>query len=137
MTKKMSQQSIDPNIVKETTETTTGASDDSTDVDIYLEETTEIVELPPRATQRSASLSLRSKAPKRATAAAAASIEKEWNDANADHDRKYDLTPLGEKNANRRTPPSYSTIDPWEVAHAKEIARAEKEQEAADGDEEG
>jgi hypothetical protein len=136
MTRKMSQQSIDPNIVMETTETNTGACDDSTDVDIYLEEPTEIVELPPRTSQRSASSLMRSKAPKRATATATASIEKEWNDANADHDRRYDLTPLGEKNTNRRSAPSYS-IDPWEVVHAKEIGRAEKEQEAADGDEEG
>jgi hypothetical protein len=116
---------------------TTGASDDSSDVDIYLEEPTEVVELPPRAPQRSASPSMRrsaspsmrSKAPKRASA----SIEKEWNDAHADRDSKYDLTPLGEENTNRRTlrsAPSYS-IDPYEVTRAKEIAQAEKEQEAA------
>jgi hypothetical protein len=110
-------------------------------MDVYLEEPTEIVELPPRATtQRSASPSMRSRASKRVTATAAASIEKEWNDTNADYDRKYDLTPLeGEKNTNRRTHQSAASysIDPWESARAKAIARAEKEQEAADGDQEG
>ena len=120
---------------------TTGASDDSSDADIYLEEPTEIVELPPRLPQRSASPSMRSaspsmrsKAPKRATATASATFEKQWNDANADRESKYDLTPLGEKDTNSRThhsaQPSYS-IDPYEVSRAKEIARAEKEREAA------
>jgi hypothetical protein len=126
----------------------TAASDDSSDVDIYLDEPTEIVDLPRRASsQRSASPSMRSnaspsmrsRAPKRTTATAA-SIEKEWSDAHADRDSKYDLTPLGEQNTNRRnhrsSQPSYS-IDPYEVTRAKEIARAEKEREAAAGDKEG
>lgn len=112
---------------------TSGASDDSSDVDIYLEEPMEIPQPPPH---RSASPSMRSRAPKRATPTAV--DEEEWNDANADHDRKYDLTPLGEKNTNQRTIRSARShsIDPYEVTRAKEIARAEKEQEAAD-DEKG
>jgi hypothetical protein len=131
-------------------ETTTGVSDD-TDDDIYLEEPTEVVELRPRPSQRTASPSMRrsaspsmrsaspstmrsrsrSRGPKKRTAAI---IEKEYNDANAlQEDRKYDLTPLGDRN-NRRSGPSHSSIDPWEVARAKEIARAEKEEEAAEGD---
>lgn len=45
--------------------------------------------------------------------------------------RKYDLAPLGTRkdSGNSRTA-SYS-VDPWEVAAAKEIAQVEKEQEAA------
>jgi membrane associated rhomboid family serine protease len=137
MVKKTSRQSSNSNII---VMETTGASNDSSDADIYLEEPTETVELPPRRpSQRGDSPSMRSKAPKRASASASATasagIEKDWNDAHADRDSKYDLTPLGEKNTNRRTlrsvHPSYS-IDPYEVTRAKEIARAKKEQEAAD-----
>jgi hypothetical protein len=113
--------------------------DDSSDVDIYLKSGGNGRYSPP--SQRIASPSMRSKAAKRTptNASASASIEKEWNDAHADRDSKYDLTPLGEQNTNRRklrsAQPSYS-IDPYEVTRAKEIARAEKEREAA-GEKEG
>jgi hypothetical protein len=115
----MTQRTSQSNIVMETDD---AASDDSSDVDIYVDEPTEVPPPPTPPPQQIASPSKRSKAPTRGT---------EWNDA--DHDRQYDLTPLGEKSTNRRThrsAPSYS-IDPYEVTRAKEIARAEKEREAA------
>jgi hypothetical protein len=107
---------------------TDDASDASSDVDVYLDEPKE---LPPPTSpppQQRALQSKRSKTPKRATTS---SIHTEWIDAI--HEKKYDLTPLGEKSTNRcssPSTPSYS-IDPYEVTRAKEIARVEKEKDAA------
>jgi hypothetical protein len=114
---KKNSRSSNPKIVMEADD---GASNDSSDVDIYIDEPTELPPpLPSPAPQQNAS---RSKGgPKRANVTT--SFETEWNDA--DHERQYDLTPLGEKNTNRRSAPSYS-IDPWENARAKEIALAGK-----------
>jgi hypothetical protein len=131
MAKKTSRSTSNPKIVMEADD---GASDDSSDVDIYIDEPTELPPvLPSPPPQQNASPSKRNKGgPKRAIVTA--NFETEWNDA--DHERQYDLTPLGEKNTNRRsTAPSYS-IDPWENARAKEIALAGKLEAAAE-DEEG
>jgi hypothetical protein len=134
MARKMFQktsQSSNLNIEREANDNENSASDDSSDVDIYIDEPTEIPPPPSPAMsmQQNASPSKRSSKGSNGNRAIVTSeFEMEWNDA--DHERQYDLTPLGEKNTNRRsarsTPtPSYS-IDPWENARAKEIALAEK-----------
>jgi hypothetical protein len=111
-------------------------SSDDSDSGVYLDEE---IRSPPRSppqppqtpknysASKASSASKRSKASRRSTNT---SIDTSWQDPELD--RQYDLTPLGEKSTNRsiRTTPSYS-IDPYEVTRAKEIARAEKEKEAA------
>jgi hypothetical protein len=79
-----------------------GASDDSSDVDIYLEEPEEMVDIP-LPSQRITSPSMRSKAPKRTTNASLLPASKrQERRSRGSRDSKYDLTPLGEQNTNRR-----------------------------------
>jgi hypothetical protein len=65
----------------------TSASDDSSDVDIYLEELEEMVDIPPPPSQRITSPSMRSKAPKRTPTFASASIEKNGTTLTRDRSR--------------------------------------------------
>jgi hypothetical protein len=87
---------------------------DSSDVDIYLEELTEVVELPPRDTLAAgASPSMRSA--KRCDCDCRCHYfcqhRTEWNDVTRDRDSKYDLTPFGRREYESALPScSASTV---------------------------
>jgi hypothetical protein len=113
------------NIVMETS----GASDDSSDVDIYLEEPEEMVDILPHPHSGLLRHRCAVKHPKAPLPVLRfCQHRKDWNDAHADRDKKYDLTPLGEQNTNlAQTSVRATFVLIRSRSHLREIARAERE----------
>lgn len=104
--------------------------EDDSDADTYLKEPTEIPP-PPQQRQQHNSTEMQAMSPRTRISKRHVIQVIDTGTPDAELDRRYDLTPLGQKDTNSRNrPPSYS-IDPWENNGAKELARMEKEQEAA------